>query len=145
MTVSGPGPGPAATDASVSRTRRDHRWALGLAALLGVAGVAHLVAPQGFDDIVPRALPGSAGAWTALSGVVELLLAAGIARPRTRRHAATVAAGFFVAVFPANVQMAIDWWSRSGPDPAIALLRLPLQLPLIWWAWRVRTRAPRHR
>ena len=77
-----------------------------------------------------------------MSGVVELLLAAGIAWPRTRRVAATITAAFLVAVFPANVQMAVDWSSRPAPEFAVALLRLPLQLPLIWWAWRVRTRAP---
>jgi uncharacterized membrane protein len=136
--VSSDGPG----NASETHTR-DNGWAFGLAAVLLVAGTAHFVSPQGFDDIVPRVLPGSAGAWTALSGIVELVLAAGIVWPRTRRACATVTAVFFVVVFPANVQMAIDWWSRSGPDAAIALLRLPLQVPLIWWAWRVRTHTPR--
>jgi uncharacterized membrane protein len=123
--------------------RRDDRWALGLAGLLLVAGVVHFVAPTGFDDIVPRVLPGSARGWTLLSGAGELVLAAGVAWPRTRRVAATVTAAFFIVVFPANVQMAIDWSSRSTPEFAIALVRLPLQLPLIWWAWRVRVHAPR--
>ncbi len=44
----------------------------------------------------------------------------------------------FVAVFPANIQMAIDW-RHDGPLKAtVAWARLPLQLPLIWWAVRVR-------
>lgn len=114
--------------------------AVALAGLLAVAGAAHLLAPSGFDDIVPGVLPGSARFWTGLSGAVELLLAVGILVRRTRRLAATAAAVFFVLVFPANVKMAIDWRERPAPEFAIALLRLPLQIPLIWWSWWVRTR-----
>ncbi len=127
--------------AAAAQARRDNRWALGLAALLFIAGVVHFVAPEGFDDIIPRVLPGSARSWTLVSGAIELLLAGGVAWRRTRRVAATTTAIFLVAVFPANVQMAIDWASRPAPELAIALLRLPLQLPLIWWAWRVRVNA----
>jgi uncharacterized membrane protein len=116
-------------------------WALGLAALLAVAGVAHFVSGDSFDAIVPHVLPGSAWLWTSVSGVVELVLALAVAWPRTRRSAATITAVFFVLVFPANVQMAVDWASHPTPEFAAALLRLPLQLPLIWWAWHVRTRA----
>ena len=117
--------------------------ALALAALLAVAGIAHFVAPGGFDDIVPEVLPGSARFWTFLSGAVELLLAVGVAVPRTRRLARRRSRRcFFVVVFPANVKMAIDWRSRPAPEFVIALLRLPLQVPLVWWAWRVRTRTP---
>lgn len=48
---------------------------------------------------------------------------------------------FFVLVFPANIQMAVDYRARGGRDFVFALLRLPLQIPLIWWAWRVYNRA----
>ena len=117
------------------------RGALGLAGVLAVAGVAHFVTPKGFDAIVPHALPGSERFWTLVSGVAEVTLAVGVARPRTRRLSATLAAVLFVAVFPANVQMAVDWRSRPAPEFAVSLLRLPLQIPLIWWAWRVRERS----
>jgi uncharacterized membrane protein len=117
------------------------RGALGLAGVLAVAGVAHFVTPKGFDAIVPHALPGSERFWTVVSGAAELTLAVGVARPKTRRLSATLAALLFVAVFPANVQMAVDWRSRPAPELALAVLRLPLQIPLIWWAWRVRNRS----
>jgi uncharacterized membrane protein len=116
-------------------------WALALGALLAIAGVAHFVSPDSFDGIVPHVLPFSERFWTSISGVVELLLAAGVVWPRSRRTAATLTAVFFVLVFPANVQMAVDWASRPASEFAVALLRLPLQIPLIWWAWHVRTRA----
>ncbi|MEP7045966.1 MAG: hypothetical protein ABI949_04770 [Ilumatobacteraceae bacterium] len=109
-----------------------------LLVILGAAGVAHFVIPKGFDEIVPHALPGSPRMWTYLSGVAELGVAATIAAPRTRRAGATLAAMLFVAVLPANVQMAIDWSDRPLPQRLIAYGRLPLQIPLIWLALRVR-------
>lgn len=107
-----------------------------LAALLGGAGVAHLVAPKPFDSLIPAALPGSPRAWTYASGVVELALAAALLHPRTRRPGGRAAAAYFVAVFPANVKMARDFRDRPAPLGALANARLPLQIPLVWWALR---------
>ncbi|MEV6755228.1 hypothetical protein [Streptomyces sp. NPDC051214] len=112
-----------------------------LAGLLAGAGVAHFVAPKPFDATVPRALPGSPRTWTYASAVVELALAAGVAAPRTRRAAALATAAFFVGVFPANVQMAVDWRHRPAPQRAAAFGRLPLQVPLVLWARNVAARA----
>ncbi|MER6061528.1 hypothetical protein AB0478_10585 [Streptomyces sp. NPDC051917] len=113
---------------------RSERSPLLLAGLLATAGVAHFATPRPFDALVPRALPGSPRAWTYGSGAVELALAAGIAAPRTRAVAAKAAAAFLVGVFPANVQMAVDWRHRPAPLRTAALARLPLQLPLVLWA-----------
>ncbi|MGV9245700.1 DoxX family protein [Streptomyces sp. NPDC003710] len=113
---------------------RSQRSPLLLAGLLAASGVGHFAAPRRFDEIVPRSLPGTARAWTYASGAVELALAAGVASPRTRRTAARAAAAFFVGVFPANVQMAVDWSGRPAPLRAAALARLPLQVPLVLWA-----------
>ena len=108
-----------------------------LAGFLGMAGLAHFVAPGFYDAIVPRLLPGPTRNWVLASGAAELACAAVVAAPRTRRLGATVAAVFFVVVFPANVQMAVDWRNRSILTATIAFARLPLQIPLIWWAWQV--------
>ncbi|MEW2399279.1 hypothetical protein [Streptomyces sp. NPDC046862] len=113
---------------------RSERSALLLAGLLAGAGVCHFVVPRPFAATVPRALPGSPRAWTYASGAAELALAAGVALPRTRRASARAAAAFFVGVFPANVQMAVDWRHRSAPLRTAALARLPLQVPLVLWA-----------
>jgi uncharacterized membrane protein len=40
-------------------------------------------------------------------------------------------------VFPANIKMAIDWADRSTGEFLVALARLPLQIPLVWWGYRV--------
>lgn len=107
------------------------RPSAGLAVLLGVVGTTHFLKPDWFDAIVPRALPGPARAYTVVSAVVELALAAALLRGSTRRAAGYAAAAFFVAVFPANVQMALD---RGG---TAAWARLPFQAPLVWLAWQV--------
>ena len=97
--------------------------------------------PQSLDEIVPRVIPGSARMWTYLSGAAELGVAATLAVPRTRRIGAGLAAVLFVALFPANIQMAIDWSGKALPQRLIAYGRLPLQIPLVWLALRVRSQA----
>jgi uncharacterized membrane protein len=113
------------------------REARALALLLAGAGATHFARPMTYDAIVPRWLPGSARGWTYVSGAAELVVAAAIACPRTRRAGGLAAAGLFAAVFPANVQMASDWRRRAAPLRAVAIGRLPLQVPLIWWALRI--------
>ena len=117
-----------------------------LAGLLAAGGVTHFAAPRPYDKIVPDALPGAARTYTYASGVAELAVAAMLAVPRTRRLGALAAAGLFVAVFPANVQMANDWIrSPKVPLPLKigAVLRLPLQIPLITESLKARRNAPR--
>lgn len=122
------------------------RPALALAALLAVAGTGHFAAPGLFDAMIPAALPGEPRTWTLASGAAELAVAAAVAAPRTRRLGGYAAAALFVAVFPANVQMALD--AGSTVERVVTWGRLPLQVPLVWWAWRVarpRDRAARSR
>ncbi len=109
-----------------------------LTALLTAAGVAHFLKPGFYDPLIPDALPGSARAWTYGSGVAELAVAAAVAVPQTRRRGALAAALLFVAVFPGNIQMAFD--AQTAGEKAIAYGRLPLQLPLVLWAYRLSRR-----
>ena len=107
------------------------RSTTGLAVLFGVMGTLHFVKPKPFERIVPRALPRKKELVYA-SGVAELACAAGLLHPRTRRAAGLVSTALLVAVFPANVQMAMDLNRKgSGTARAVAFARLPLQLPLI--------------
>lgn len=108
-----------------------------LAGLLAGAGVLHLTRPALFEEMVPRSLPGTRRTWTYASGAVELALATSVALPRTRHVGGLLSAGFFAAVFPANVKMAYDWRHKPAPLRAAAYARLPLQAPLIGWALRV--------
>ncbi|MFV8185112.1 hypothetical protein [Streptomyces sp. AF1B] len=113
---------------------RSERSPLLLAGLLAAAGVTHFAAPRQYDAIIPAALPGNPRTWTYASGAAELALAAAVALPRTRKAAALATAAFFVGVFPANVKMAVDWRHRPVSQKAVAMGRLPLQLPLVLWA-----------
>lgn len=109
---------------------------LGLAALFAISGTLHLVRPRPFERIVPRQLPAKR-ALVYASGVAELTCAAGLIAAPTRRVAGLASAGLLVAVFPANIQMALDVWAGpSALGKAIALVRLPMQAPMIWSAWR---------
>ena len=73
-----------------------------------------------------------------VSGIAEVGCGVLLLIPRTRRLGARASALLLVAVFPANVQMALDGGDRTASFPAnsalLAWLRLPLQAPLIWWA-----------
>ncbi|RDI53277.1 putative membrane protein [Nocardia mexicana] len=110
------------------------------AALFGM-GTLHFVVPRPFDSIVPPALPGNRRTYTYLSGAAEVGVATALALPSTRRLGGLLAALLFIAVFPANIQMAVDS-VRNPRAPfalkAISLLRLPLQVPMVTQALRVR-------
>lgn len=122
----------------------DTRRALALAALLAGAGTTHFAVPKFYDAMIPEQLPGSPRMWTYGSAVAEFATAASLVAPRTRRTGGLAAAVLFAAVLPGNVKMAVD--ARGSDSTAYrvgTLLRLPLQLPLIGWALRVRQRAAR--
>lgn len=113
-----------------------------LVALFLGSGTLHLVRPGVFEPIVPGVLP-APRALVLVSGVAELACAAGLAWRRTRVAAGWAAALLLVAVFPANVTMSVHAWQdwRAGEASGLylvgTLVRLPLQVPLVWWAWRV--------
>lgn len=99
------------------------------------AGVVHLVRPEVYLPIVPPSLP-----WPGLvvlaTGVCEILLGAGLLWRRTRRAAAYGLVAYLIAVFPANVHMAVNGVQIPGADVPTWMLwaRLPAQLVLIAWA-----------
>jgi uncharacterized membrane protein len=99
--------------------------------LFTVLGVLHFVRPRPFERIVPKPLPRKRELVYA-SGVAELACAAGLLHPRTRRPAGLASAVLLAALFPANVQMALDL-NRTGSTTAkaVGFARLPLQVPLI--------------
>ncbi|HYZ08222.1 MAG TPA: hypothetical protein VE709_06435 [Pseudonocardiaceae bacterium] len=115
-------------------TWRDRgRW--GLAVLLVVAGSAHLLNPLPFLQHLPPVVPGRA-LLVAATGVIEIGLGAALLGPATwRRAVGRVVAVYFVAIFPANVYVAVAGVDVDGlPDGHYPWLRLPLQIVLIVWA-----------
>lgn len=121
----------------VASPSRAYRMAAGL---LGI-GTLHFVAPKPFDSIIPAELPGSPRFYTYASGVAELAVAGLLVAPRTRRFGALAAVALFLAVFPGNVNMVRLWWYKPWPMRAIAIARLPLQVPMIVEAVKVYRRS----
>lgn len=117
----------------VADPSRAYRMAAGL---LGI-GTLHFIAPKPFDAIIPAELPGSPRFYTYASGVAELSVAGLLAAPQTRRFGALAAVALFLAVFPGNLNMVRLWWNKPWPMRAIAIARLPLQVPMIVAAVKV--------
>lgn len=115
---------------------------IGLCSLLGVSGLLHLYKPRPYRHIIPAPLRRHAAPLVYWSGIAELVCVALLTVPGTRRLGAWCAATLMVVVFPANVQMALDSRGpsrrRSTTWVILAWLRLPLQVPLVLWAWRQR-------
>lgn len=109
------------------------RYALAL--LFTLAGTWHFVHPATYLAIMPPMLPAPL-ALVYLSGIFEMLGGLGLLPARTRRLAGGGLLVLLVAVFPANVYMALIHKQLHIPG-WIAWGRLPLQLPLLWWVWRV--------
>lgn len=107
-----------------------------LAAGFAVSGTVHLVKPEFYEPIMPAWVPAHREVILA-SGVAELLCAAGLALPRTRRLAGYASVALLVGVFPGNVQMAQDAAKTTNTGfKAAAFARLPLQWPMIRAALR---------
>ncbi len=97
-------------------------------------GVLHFVIPRTYEAIVPDYLP-ARRALVYASGVAEIAGGAGVLHPRTRRAASWWSIATLVAVFPANVHMALHPDDYEVPGGAAALwLRLPCQALFIAWA-----------
>ncbi len=100
------------------------------------SGVVHLIRPETFEPIMPDLVPAHREVIYA-SGIAELVCAAGLLHPRTRRLAGWAGVGVLLAVYPANFKMAGDALQTEDKKfKAAALARLPLQLPLIRAALR---------
>ena len=117
-----------------SRGHAISRWILGT--FFAVAGANHFRDPAAYLAMLPPWLPAQ-GPLVDVSGAAEILGGLSILVPRSRTVAAWGLIALLVAVFPANVNMAVR--STDAPDPHIATwllwARLPLQAVLIAWVW----------
>jgi uncharacterized membrane protein len=104
------------------------------------AGVMHFVKTEWYQAIVPPSLPSHRGVVYA-SGVAEIAGGLGVLHGRTRFAAALWSIATLIAVFPANVYMALDAdkFEKRVPGGRPALwARLPIQGLFIAWAWAAR-------
>ncbi len=105
-----------------------------LALLMMGMGVAHFVYTRAFIETVPVMFP-EPMLLVLLSGMFEILGGAGLLLESTRRFAAWGLVLLYLAVFPANINMAVND-IRPDAVPQWALwARLPFQLVFVLWAF----------
>ncbi len=98
------------------------------------AGVMHFVSPEFYLQLMPPYLPWHL-ALVYISGVAEIVLGVGVLIPAFRVWAAWGLIALLVAVFPANLHVAINEISINGADVVWNWVRLPFQGLFIAWAW----------
>ncbi len=116
-----------------------------LAAFFAATGTNHFVNPRSYEAIVPPALASRKREINVISGAAEIVGALAVLQPTTRRFGRWWLLALLVAVFPANVHMAVSPEQVRGLDlrkvPRWALwARLPLQPLAMLWVWRATRR-----
>ena len=106
-----------------------------MALLYLIAGINHFINPRMYLKIIPPYLP-NPKLLNQLSGATEVLLGLFLIFPNTKNYAAWGIIVLLVAVFPANLFMLQNQKASFGLPKWILLLRLPLQIVLIWWAYQ---------
>ncbi len=129
---------------------RNSAWCVFLGLVFVLAGTLHFVSPRTYERIVSPYLPAPL-ALVLVSGAAEVAggLGAAFGGPRMRRFSGWGLILLLVAVFPANVYMALHPQEIPGLEVPrwILWLRLPLQPLLMLWVWwtllrKARTRHP---
>lgn len=109
-----------------------------LAILFVAAGILHFLIPQPYLRIVPPYLL-HPRLLVEVSGAAEILGGLGLLLPipSVRRLAAWGLVALLIAVWPANLYMAMAHLALPGimGQSWAQWLRVPLQIPLIYWAW----------
>jgi len=116
--------------------KRVARWVM--VVFMVASGIGHFAITDAYAAMVPASFP-SPRLLVYVSGVAELLGGIGLVVPwpRLRRAAAIGIILLLIAVFPANVNMAIHHISPAGMHASNAALwaRLPFQALFVAWAW----------
>ena len=102
-------------------------------------GVLHFLRPRMYEAIMPRYLPAHRELVLA-SGVAEIAGGAGMLHPKTRRVAGKWLIATLLAVFPANVEMALRPERFKKIPKSLLYARLPLQGAMIALVWKTTAR-----
>ena len=108
------------------------KWLLAIAFVL--AGINHFLNPAFYLRMMPPVLPAPLFL-IYLSGVFEIALGILLLIPRFTRFAAWGLIALLIAVFPANVYMAMNPQTFPEFSPMALYLRLPIQFIIIAWAF----------
>jgi uncharacterized membrane protein len=119
----------------VSRLKRILLYVM--AAFYIFAGVNHFRVPEFYVAIMPPYLP-----WhlelVYISGIAEIVCGIGLLIPRTRVLAAWATIALLLAIFPANIHVALNNVVMPGRTEGLGIwnwVRLPFQFLFIAWAW----------
>lgn len=110
------------------------QWIVGLAFM--AAGVNHFLMAETYVSMMPAYLPAHL-LLVQISGVAEILGGLGVLLPVTRRFAAWGLIALLVAVFPANLNMALHGWPGHDVSTWVYWVRLPVQFLFIRWIHRI--------
>jgi uncharacterized membrane protein len=110
-----------------------------LGATFLVTGALHFLRPRVYESIMPPYLPAHRELVLA-SGAAEMAGGAGLLTGRTARPAGWWVIATLVAIFPANVEMAVHAERYRRIPRSLLLARLPVQALLIAWVWRAAVR-----
>ncbi len=125
------------------KTEPATRARVGLSLFFAFTALGHFVRTEEMSAMLPPSVPYRVGL-IYLTGVFELLGAAGVWLPRLRRLTGLCLLVMLVAVLPANVYSAINRveFGGHGVGPAYLLVRVPFQLFVIWWTYYAAVRKP---
>src|SRR5918994_659772 len=101
-----------------------------LGAFVLVAGALNFIKPRPYEAIMPEALPAHREL-VYLSGVAEMAGGAGVLSRRTSRAAGWWLIATMLAVFPANINMAVEAERFERIPEPLLWARLPLQAGLV--------------
>jgi uncharacterized membrane protein len=99
-----------------------------------IAGINHFVNSSFYMNIIPSWVPFHV-AVNYISGLCEIIFGLLLIPISTRRIGAWLLIILLIAIFPANIQMTIDYCHAGNPKLWVTIVRLPIQIVLIWWAW----------
>ncbi|NJN77893.1 MAG: DoxX family protein [Saprospiraceae bacterium] len=106
---------------------------IAMAALYILAGIGHFVKPKVFLKITPKWVPYPEKV-NILVGIIEILLGVALLFSETRYFGALGIIALLIAVFPANIYH-FQQARKKGKFVTQTLIRLPIQLILIYWAY----------
>ena len=112
------------------------RSRLATALLWCVAGTMHFVVPRSYEAIVPRSIARWKREAVIVSGAAEIAGGVAMLPHATRRAARWWLLGVLAAVYPANIQMAVNPERYPRLRPALLWARLPFQFLFAAGTWR---------
>ena len=105
-----------------------------LATFFVVAGVNHFLRPHAYITMIPPYVP-FPSAMNVISGAAEIVGGIAVLLPRLRRAAGWGLIALLIAVFPANLHVALHGWDGVTIPAWVLWARLPLQVALIVWVY----------